>query len=34
MPGCDVRLVDNAGRDVATDEVGELLTRTPGLAKR
>jgi len=33
FPGCDVRLVDNAGRDVATDEVGELLTRNPGLAK-
>jgi acyl-CoA synthetase (AMP-forming)/AMP-acid ligase II len=28
-----VRLVDEAGRDVADGEVGELLTRNPGLAK-
>jgi acyl-CoA synthetase (AMP-forming)/AMP-acid ligase II len=33
FPGCDVRLVDEAGRDVADGEVGELLTRNPGLAK-
>ncbi len=33
FPGCDVRLVDEAGRDVGPDEVGELLTRNPGLAR-
>jgi long-chain acyl-CoA synthetase len=33
FPGCDVRLVDEAGADVGVDEVGELLTRNPGLAK-
>jgi long-chain acyl-CoA synthetase len=33
FPGCDVRLVDEAGRDVGVDEVGELLTRNPGLAR-
>ena len=33
FPGCDVRLVDGAGRDVGVDEVGELVTRNPGLAK-
>src|SRR5688572_17170086 len=32
FPGCDVKLIDEAGRDVAVDEVGELLTRNPGLA--
>jgi acyl-CoA synthetase (AMP-forming)/AMP-acid ligase II len=33
FPGCDVRLVDEAGRDVPDGEVGELVTRNPGLAK-
>jgi acyl-CoA synthetase (AMP-forming)/AMP-acid ligase II len=32
FPGCDVRLADDAGRDVADGEVGELWTRNPGLA--
>jgi long-chain acyl-CoA synthetase len=32
FPGCDVRLVDEAGREVGPDEVGELVTRNPGLA--
>ena len=31
--GCDVRLVDGAGAEVGVDEVGELVTRNPGLAK-
>ena len=33
FPGCDVRLVDEADRAVGVDEIGELLTRNPGLAK-
>jgi len=33
FPGCDVRLVDEAGAEVGVDEVGELITRNPGLAK-
>jgi long-chain acyl-CoA synthetase len=33
FPGCDVKLVDEADREVGADEVGELLTRNPGLAK-
>jgi acyl-CoA synthetase (AMP-forming)/AMP-acid ligase II len=33
IPGCDVRLVDDDGREVGVDQVGELLTRNPGLAK-
>jgi acyl-CoA synthetase (AMP-forming)/AMP-acid ligase II len=33
FPGCDVRLVDEAGAEVGVDEVGELVTRNPGLAK-
>jgi len=33
FPGCDVRLVDEAGAEVGVDAVGELLTRNPGLAK-
>jgi acyl-CoA synthetase (AMP-forming)/AMP-acid ligase II len=33
FPGCDVRLVDGAGAEVGVDEVGELVTRNPGLAK-
>jgi acyl-CoA synthetase (AMP-forming)/AMP-acid ligase II len=33
FPGCDVRLVDEADGDVGVDEVGELVTRNPGLAK-
>jgi len=33
IPGSDVRLVDDAGRDVATDEAGELLVRNPGVMK-
>ena len=33
FPGCDVRLVSAAGREVGVDEVGELLTRNPGLAQ-
>jgi long-chain acyl-CoA synthetase len=32
FPGCDVRLVDEAGAEVSVDEVGELVTRNPGLA--
>ena len=33
FPGCDVKLVDEAGAEVGLDEVGELITRNPGLAK-
>jgi acyl-CoA synthetase (AMP-forming)/AMP-acid ligase II len=33
FPGCDVKLVDEAGKEVGVDEVGELVTRNPGLAK-
>jgi long-chain acyl-CoA synthetase len=33
FPGCDVRLVDEAGAEVGVDQVGELITRNPGLAK-
>jgi acyl-CoA synthetase (AMP-forming)/AMP-acid ligase II len=33
FPGCDVRLIDDGGRDVAVDEVGELVTRNPGVAR-
>ncbi len=33
IPGSDVRLVDDAGRDVGTDEAGELLVRNPGVMK-
>jgi len=33
FPGCDVRLVDEAGGDVSVNGVGELLTRNPGLAR-
>jgi acyl-CoA synthetase (AMP-forming)/AMP-acid ligase II len=33
FPGCDLRLVDESDRDVGVDEVGELVTRNPGLAK-
>ena len=33
FPGCDVKLVDEADREVGVDEVGELVTRNPGLAK-
>jgi len=33
FPGCDVRLVDGTGAEVGVDEVGELVTRNPGLAK-
>ena len=33
FPGCDVRLVDEAGAEVGIDHVGELITRNPGLAK-
>jgi acyl-CoA synthetase (AMP-forming)/AMP-acid ligase II len=33
FPGSEVRLVDDGGREVAVDEVGELLVRNPGLAK-
>jgi acyl-CoA synthetase (AMP-forming)/AMP-acid ligase II len=32
FPGCDVKLVDEAGAEVSVDEVGELVTRNPGLA--
>ena len=32
FPGCDVKLVDDAGADVGVEEVGELVTRNPGLA--
>jgi len=32
FPGCDVRLVDESGAEVGVDEVGELITRNPGLA--
>jgi long-chain acyl-CoA synthetase len=33
IPGCDVRLVDDDGRDVPVGQAGELLTRNPGLAR-
>ena len=33
IPGCDVKLVDELGREVAEGEIGELATRNPGLAK-
>jgi long-chain acyl-CoA synthetase len=33
FPGCDVKLVDEGDREVGVDEVGELVTRNPGLAK-
>ena len=34
IPGCDVRLVSEDGiADVKVDEIGELVTRNPGLAK-
>ena len=33
FPGCDVKLVDEAEREVGVEEVGELVTRNPGLAK-
>jgi len=33
FPGCDVRLVDETDREVGVDEVGELVTKNPGLAK-
>ena len=32
FPGCDVKLVDETGDEVGVDEVGELVTRNPGLA--
>jgi acyl-CoA synthetase (AMP-forming)/AMP-acid ligase II len=32
FPGSEVRLVDDAGRPVGVDEVGELVVRNPGLA--
>jgi acyl-CoA synthetase (AMP-forming)/AMP-acid ligase II len=28
-----VKLVDEAGAEIGVDEVGELVTRNPGLAK-
>lgn len=31
-PGSDLRLVDEGGREVGPDEVGELLARNPGVA--
>jgi len=31
LPGCDVRIVDDASRDVGPGEVGEILTRGPEL---
>lgn len=33
IPGCEVKLVDETGREVGVDEVGELITRNPGVAK-
>src|SRR5215831_6356054 len=33
FPGCDVKLVDEADSEVGVDEVGELVTKNPGLAK-
>ena len=33
FPGCDVKLIDEAGHDVGVDEVGELVTRNPGVAR-
>jgi acyl-CoA synthetase (AMP-forming)/AMP-acid ligase II len=33
FPGCDVKLVDETGAEIGVDEVGELVTRNPGLAK-
>jgi acyl-CoA synthetase (AMP-forming)/AMP-acid ligase II len=31
VPGCEARLVDDAGRDVAAGELGELWVRGPGM---
>jgi long-chain acyl-CoA synthetase len=33
IPGCDVKIVDDEGRQLGDDQVGELATRNPGLAK-
>ncbi len=33
FPGCDVKLIDDAGREVGVDAVGELVTRNPGVAR-
>jgi acyl-CoA synthetase (AMP-forming)/AMP-acid ligase II len=33
IPGCDVKIVDDDGQEVGDDQVGELVTRNPGLAK-
>jgi long-chain acyl-CoA synthetase len=33
IPGCDVDLRDADGRSVGVDEVGELVTRNPGVAQ-
>jgi acyl-CoA synthetase (AMP-forming)/AMP-acid ligase II len=33
FPGCDVALIDEAGRIVEGEGAGELITRNPGLAK-
>lgn len=34
VPGCDVRLVDDAGADVPDGELGEIAVRGPGLMTR
>jgi acyl-CoA synthetase (AMP-forming)/AMP-acid ligase II len=34
VPGCEVRVVDDAGRDVGPGETGELLVRSNGLMTR
>lgn len=33
FPGSDVRITDDAGRDLPAGEIGELVCRNPGLAK-
>ena len=33
FPGSDVRILNEGGRDVTPDEVGELVVRNPGLAR-
>jgi long-chain acyl-CoA synthetase len=33
IPGCEVKIVDDDGQEVGDDQVGELVTRNPGLAK-
>jgi malonyl-CoA/methylmalonyl-CoA synthetase len=34
IPGCEVRIVDEAGRDAAADEPGEILVKSNGMMTR